>query len=498
MKKNIALLFPIIFYVIFLCCDISLAQTVNTYDSIVYDITPHFNQKILSVNAKYYGNFKHSEIIDLPYKWGSKSYLGQIKNIQIPETSSKISTNKEHNNELNIKLQKQTNLIEINYEVHLGDDNIPFDIKDGVMLPSLIHIPGHVLFAVPNNLTPEDNLKISISWHGIPKNWQVESPYGSGSMQSFISNSFDLLHSVFIIGKFRKYKVPIKDKPLRLCLYGNFDFNDQEIIQNTKKIIQSQRDFFNDYNFDNYLVTAIEPMRQDNKIASMGGIGLHNGFAMYFSKGITKTQFKTLLAHEHLHNWIGYAIQNSQEELNYWWSEGFTDYYSRVLSTKYGVLSMKELLQEVNDILGEYYNSPALNINNTIIKKEFWNNYDIYRQAYLRGFVFALSINCKIKNHTQNLSTDEILKYFYNNHKNMKFSNENFIKALKKTNTYTKEIEEHFNDTIINGKTINLKDCKFCLPVDNVQNLKQNNFYYRMKTRLNVSEKKQVVKFFNF
>lgn len=39
---------------------------------------------------------------------------------------------------------------------------------------------------------------------------------------------------------------------------GNFDFNDQENYSKYEKIIQSQRDFFNDYNFDNYLVTVIE------------------------------------------------------------------------------------------------------------------------------------------------------------------------------------------------------------------------------------------------
>lgn len=155
----------------------------------------------MSVNAKYYGNFKNSETIDLPYKWGDKNYLRQIKNITISDSNSKISFNKKYNYELNIKLPKQTNLIEINYEIHLEDKNIPFDIKGFVMFPSLIHIPGHAFLALPSNLKPENNLKISISWRDIPKNWQIESPFGSGGLQNFISNSFDLLYSVFIIGE---------------------------------------------------------------------------------------------------------------------------------------------------------------------------------------------------------------------------------------------------------------------------------------------------------
>ncbi len=497
MKKNIISLSICLYFALF-ACETVYAQVADIYEFISYKITPNFNKKILYVNAKYYGNFKHSEIIDMPYKWGNKNYLSLIKNITISDVRSQISFNKENNYELNIQLPKQTNLIEINYEVHLEDKNIPFDLKSFIMLPNLIHIPGHALFALPSNLKPENNLKISVSWNDIPTNFEIESSYGSGVQQNFNSNNFDLLHSIFIIGNFRKYEVSIRDNILRLCIYGNFDFNDPEIIQSTKKIIQSQRDFFKDYSFKNYLVTVIEPNNINSKIASMGGIALHNSFAAYFSQGITKTQFKKLLAHEHLHNWIGGAIKNTEEELNYWWSEGFTDYYALVLTARYNSLPMDEFLREINDVLEEYYNSEFLNASNATIKNGFWNDYNLYRQVYLRGFVFALYLNCKIKSYAQSLSIDEVLKYFYINHKNIKFSNRNFIIALQSTNTYTKEIEKYFNDTIIKGETISLKDCNFCLPIDRLENYRKNNFYYKMKTKLSKKEKNQVIKFFNF
>ena len=41
-------------------------------------------------------------------------------------------------------------------------------------------------------------------------------------------------------------------------------------------------------------------------------------------------------------------IQNNEDEiLNYWWSEGFTDYYSRVLSLRSGEISIEEFISEV-------------------------------------------------------------------------------------------------------------------------------------------------------
>ena len=52
-------------------------------------------------------------------------------------------------------------------------------------------------------------------------------------------------------------------------------------------------------------------------------------------------------AHEHFHTWVGGKIRNDkQEELNYWWSEGFTDYYSRVLALRSGGLSIEKFIDE--------------------------------------------------------------------------------------------------------------------------------------------------------
>lgn len=497
MNKNKTFLLSIFFYSIFYICNVSLAKTINTYESIAYQITPNLNERMLSVHAKYYGNFKNLEVIDLPYKWGNASYIEHIKNIQILNPEAKISINKKYNNELAIRLPCQTNFIEISYEIHFLKNDSNFDIQYLIFTQNLIHIPGHALFAVPNNLALNNNLEISVLWHNIPGEWRVESSHGSGKSQSFNSNSFDLLHSVFIIGKFRKYEFLIKNKPIRLCLYGSFDFSDKTIIRDTKKIIQSQRDFFNDYSSDNYLVVVLEPINKNAKMALMGGVGLYNSITTYFSHGITEKQFKLLFAHEHMHNWIGGTIQNSEEELNYWWSEGFTDYYSRVLSAKCGALSVNEFITEIYNILYEYYNSPVINVKNTMIKNKFWNSYDVYRQVYLRGFVFALFLNCKIKNNTKNSSTDEILRYFYSNNENIKFSNRNFLKVLQNINIYTKEIEKDFNDAIIKGRTISLAGCMLCLPLDKTKDFQQNDFYYRIKQKLTEEEEKQLFDFFN-
>ncbi|MFK7974091.1 MAG: peptidase [Rickettsiaceae bacterium] len=96
---------------------------------------------------------------------------------------------------------------------------------------------------------------------------------------------------------------------------------------------------------------------------------------------------------------------------NYWLSEGFTDYYTKILAARYRISSFEEFIIEINNILKEHYSSPVIDISNTNIKEFFWNNYDVSWLPYLRGFVFALGLNCAIKSINQKCSIEQILKH---------------------------------------------------------------------------------------
>ena len=64
---------------------------------------------------------------------------------------------------------------------------------------------------------------------------------------------------------------------------------------------------------------------------------------------MSRVDYYKLFAHEHFHSWTGGKIRNNeQEELNYWWTEGFTEYYSRVLALRSGGLSIEEFINDCN------------------------------------------------------------------------------------------------------------------------------------------------------
>ncbi|MCZ6886818.1 MAG: hypothetical protein O7C59_09415 [Rickettsia endosymbiont of Ixodes persulcatus] len=200
------------------------------------------------------------------------------------------------------------------------------------------------------------------------------------------------------------YKIVDQKNPVYLSLQGRCDLTDKEIIYSLDKIIQGQRAFFSDNDFSYYLISLIEG---DNP-RHMGGTGLTNSFTAFILKGLDKYRYTTLLAHEHLHNWIGQKIDiGEDEELKYWWREGFTDYYSRVLALRSGVITFEEFINECNQFFEDYYLSPVLNEPNSKIKSEKDNG--IKKLPYYRGFVFALYLDNLIKDSNKNKSLDNVM-----------------------------------------------------------------------------------------
>lgn len=133
------------------------------------------------------------------------------------------------------------------------------------------------------------------------------------------------------------YQIGDEQSPVFLPLYGEFEGKDDATASSLKEIIYTQRSFFNDYEFPYYAIS----LTQGGDLCNWGETGLSNSFIAFLPQSINRTQYYPFFAHEHLHTWIGGKIHNNDpEELNYWWSEGFTDYYSMVLSLRSGGITL--------------------------------------------------------------------------------------------------------------------------------------------------------------
>lgn len=436
----------------------------HKYSSIHYRISPVSGAEIptIKIEAEITGLLSQELIIDLPYRRGRSFYTEQVKNITLEDPSLIFTINRSDCHKLRIVLPRRMQRIKISYEMNQNNDNSTH-INDAIIRHDVVHSTSSGLFAIPTDVKGSDKIQFSISWDNFPETWHTLSSFGVKSCLQFSATVSQFMDAFYAAGALRLYE--IKDErsgPVFLSLYGSFDIADEKIKDSVAEIIETQRSFFNDFDFPYYVISLI----QGNN-SSMGGRALQSSFAAFLPNRVDYKDFYLLFAHEYFHNWFGGKISNTEndvdDKLNYWWQEGFTDYYARVLAMRSGGISIEDFMSECNELLSNYYLSPMINEPNALIKDSFWKDNDIQKLPYLRGFVFALYLNGCIKQNDGRKSIDNITFDLFKVSQQEKFS----VKLFKKiAQSYIPQgIEREITEFIENGKTIDLSDVSAVLPV---------------------------------
>ena len=452
--------------IIFLCSIVPLHTVfANSYSSIYYTITPLFGNKVpaLKVTAEIRGEIRSQLSVDLPSRWASGEYVEQLKEVKVDNFSYRIISNNELCSQLIITIPKFTDRVIISYEVHQKNGD-PAEVHEAIIRTDLVHSVGYGIFAIPSDAEETDKISFNIEWKEMPNKWKTISSYGTAKLLNFTAKAQELLHAIYAAGNLRIYQIADSKNPVFLSLYRSFDVKDNLIVASLQEIVKTQRSFFNDHDFPYYAISLIE----GNDPNSMGGTRLYDSFAAYLPKGMNHTDYYILFAHEHLHNWIGGKISNNERgSLDYWWSEGFTDYYARVLALRSGGISLEEFIDECNQILRNYYLSPVINQPNSKIKNSFWKNENVQKLPYARGFVFAVYLNSLIKLYDDTKSVDNIILDLFKIAKQQPFSVKSF-KEIAKNYTF-QGIEQEISRFIDQGKTINLTTATPILPLETIK-----------------------------
>jgi predicted metalloprotease with PDZ domain len=461
--KNI-MSFPATKIIVLLCLLLGFTNLAiaNTYDSIEYNLNLiNIKDSVLKVEIVLRGKFKDKLVLDLPFKWAGTTYIDQIKNIEVNPKSWVELKQENNNSQAIISIPKTSNdSVKITYEIHQKAGN-PSNVHEAIVRDDLVHAPGYGIFATPYGLNESDKINVTIKWVNLDSKWKTISSYGAKSNISLNITPPELLHAIYVAGKIRMYNVSTDSQPIILSLYGRFDIEDQRITSDLKEIINSQRAFFNDFDFPYYTISLIE----GDDLRSMGGTRLLGSFTAFLPRGMNKNDYYILFAHEHLHNWIGGKIRNNkEEELNYWWTEGFTDFYSRLIALRSKGIDRKTFIDEMNQFLRAYYLSPVNQEPNLRIQKDFWNDYDIEKLPYYRGLVFTLYLNNLLQKEIPDTSLDTIMHDLFKVAHEQKFSSSLFKDIVHK---YIKNgIENEMMNFIEKGNIISLEGIN--LPIEKV------------------------------
>ncbi|MEC8832094.1 MAG: M1 family aminopeptidase [Bacteroidota bacterium] len=323
------------------------------------------------------------------------------------------------------------------------------------------HLFSHNMFMVPENA--ESSQDILLDWSAFPEQYVVHNSFGSkGKVQLLNDQDMDLFGSaIFVGGDFRVFNGEIQGNQISLATRGEWiPFKDEEVFKVLKETLTHQRNFWNDHSQDYFTVT-LQPFPQENG-SSFQGTGLTNSFATSVSNNNQTDigQMVYLFNHELMHNWIGHTINTDNEEEQYWFSEGFTEYYTfkNIAKNKINGLDGTFFIDEFNRTIRDLYASSVAEAPNSEINYEnFWTNYEYSKLPYWRGAIFAFYLDLKIQQTSNGKqSLDDVMHQIYADatSKDQKLAHDYFIEVMGEF--WDGDFETVFEKHIEEGQKVDL------------------------------------------
>lgn len=404
--------------------------------------------------------------------WGETNLINCLKLIQKenPKYFFKIVAD---SNRIVVYHPKEKN---ISFSYHIIQDikeESPKSKYRPLLQKNYFHILGQSLFVVPEEIF-EDNIddpKIiaDIEWLNFPENFIIHNTFGSQQLKQKLKVKLwsEFYNSLFVGGDYRIKSFDYLKKPVYFAIRGKWlgEYTDDNLFAVLKKTIITQREFWKDNNFDYYTVIITPTITQTDSIhkgRSISASAVKNGFLIQSSNNHFNnfSAMKYIFNHEMMHDWIGGKISIRNEELNYWFSEGFTDYYAYKNRLRNNDITFKEWLDGFNtDIIKAHWENPERNKPNYVIKDDFWKSLNFEKIPYRRGAIFAFWLDNQIlkkSNYTKSLDDlmRDILKTCTT--ENRKFTDELFLEIAQKY--LDKDITYFFQKHIINGIDFEFKN----------------------------------------
>jgi predicted metalloprotease with PDZ domain len=364
-------------------------------DAVEYELTPIVRSGALEavqIDLRFRGEADGETPIRLPESWGGESELWRT--IQGLRVVSGGALREGAGPTQRIVTHRPNARLHLRYRIVQDFEGAPSAEQGNtyrpVIQPDYFHLIGEAVFVSPEEGDLNGPLRVRI--RNLPRGWTFASDLQHGPL------TLDRLwSSVMVGGDFRI--VERTDQNVRIAIRGDFAFTDEDFAGEVGNIISAHRRFFGDP-ASPYLITVIELVTPQPGWRSIGGTGLGDAFAFFATPNAEGMQITRILAHEGLHTWIPREIGGMPAEgeaAHYWFSEGFTDFYTGRILVRDGLWTPQQFADELNQILQAYALSPARDYPNARIAADFWNDQDIERLPYKRGRLLATMWDARLR-----------------------------------------------------------------------------------------------------
>lgn len=219
---------------------------------------------------------------------------------------------------------------------------------------------------------------------------------GRGEMvrAAFTGSPYQLRGAFFAGGAgWRLQERPVAGGVVRTASRGRFEMTDAAFADATAALVNSHRRFWGEQSQPVPWFVLTPNFQQRN----VGGTLVHQAVLMHAGSGFNPAHpsFEFLVGHEHLHQWFpqrfgAHGMDPVRGVHGYWFSEGFTNYYTHRLLLASGLWTLPRYAQELSSNLQQYWRSPARNTPVAQIAPRFFSDRDAGKQLYSRGEWLAM------------------------------------------------------------------------------------------------------------
>ncbi|MBI1930366.1 PDZ domain-containing protein [Candidatus Poribacteria bacterium] len=245
----------------------------------------------------------------------------------------------------------------------------------------------------------------------IPDDWHVSTPWRPIENEPHhfsVRDQDDLTESFILLGTHFEHLAKSGEAEILLAIGGSLKESARMMQSTVEGFLKAYADLFDGAPKSRMLLVA-------NPYNTKGGLDggvFGRSISLLMGYGeleeATTSRWVPFVGHEIFHVWNGQAINFSGQE--YWFSEGFTNYYAAVVSARLGLISEKDFLERMEQACKRY-----LTKQGQLSMRDAGNNKSSqYELVYEGGSLVGAALDLQIRNLTDNQkSLDDVMKQMY-------------------------------------------------------------------------------------
>jgi predicted metalloprotease with PDZ domain len=278
-------------------------------------------------------------------------------------------------------------------------------------------------------------------WIGFPSDWRTVSSWNIDRREEVVDTTLrGLRKAVFAGGNLR---TATSKGGLVLVTRGRWPLSDTSLLNLVDRVAASHTAVWRDRGVAGHKIFLLPTTR------TWEGEGRTQSLIMEGNPDTWDAPFlQRLLSHELFHEWNPRRLNYTDDEELYWFTEGFTDYYTVARLWHSGLWSFDDVIADFNRVARRYYVSPARNFTASQMVARRQSNISANQLPYQQGYLLAADWN------RRGNGLDAAMRALLTSNRDP-LSNARIARAVHSIGIKTPDIE--IQRFVMEGKTIELQ-----------------------------------------